>query len=150
MKKEIALTFENNVFDIAIENGDFKNEGGFDTAIWVSLFTDARASESQVLLPENRRGWLGNLVSDVEERQLGGFQWLSEQRRLTQDSLNESVDRARKSLNWFVEDNIAQRIEVTGEIVPRSGIALSIIITAKDGSTSSHYVPLWEATGNAN
>lgn len=147
MKKEIALTFENGVFDIAIENGDLKNEDGFDTAIWVSLFTDARASESQVLVPENRRGWLGNLVSEVEERQLGGFLWLSEQRRLTQETLNEVIDYARKCLNWFVEDNVAQKIEVTGSIVPRSGIELEITITASDGKTVNHYVPLWEVTG---
>ena len=82
MKKDIVLILENGSFDLVIENGDFKNEEGFDTAIWVSLFTDARASESQVLIPENRRGWLGNLVSDVEERQLGSFLWLVEQRKL--------------------------------------------------------------------
>ena len=147
MKKEIELILENGSFDLVIENGDFKNEEGFDTAIWVSLFTDARASESQVLVPENRRGWLGNLVSEIEERQLGGLLWLSEQRRLIQETLNEVVDYARKSLNWFVDDGIAQKIEVTGSIVPRSGIALEIIITASDGITVNHYVPLWEVTG---
>ena len=147
MKKDIALIFDGSGFDLVIEDGDFKNEEGFDTAIWVSLFTDARASESQVLAPENRRGWMGNLVSDVEEREVGGLLWLAEQRRLTQDSLNEIVDYVRKSLNWFIEDNIAQKIEVSGEIVPRSGIAISIIITTSDGSTSSHYIPMWEVTG---
>ena len=147
MKRDIKLILESNAFDIAIENGDFENEPGFDTAIWVSLFTDSRASESQVLVPENRRGWLGNLASDIEERQLGGLLWLAEQRRLTQDTLNELIDYARKSLNWMVEDNIVQKIEVSGEIVPRSGMALSITITSQEGITSSHYIPLWEVTG---
>ncbi|MCK5019188.1 MAG: phage GP46 family protein [Candidatus Peribacteraceae bacterium] len=147
MKRDIKLILESGAFDIAIETGDLENEEGFDTAIWVSLFTDARAGETQVLSPENRRGWLGNTVSDIEERQLGGLLWLAEQRRLTQDTLNELIDYARKSLNWMVEDNIAQKVEVDGEIVPRNGMALSITITSREGITSSHYIPLWEVTG---
>ena len=147
MKRDIKLTLSNNVFDIAIEDGDLASEEGFDTAIYTSLFTDSRASESQVLAPENRRGWLGDLASDVEERQLGGLLWLAEQRRHNQDTLNEVIDYSRKSLNWMVEDNIAQKIEVSGEIIPRSGIALDIVITSPKGFTSNHYVPMWEVTG---
>lgn len=137
-------------FDIAIENGDIANEDGFDTAIYVSLFTDARAPESKVIRPENRRGWIGNLVSPVEGRELGGLIWLAEQRRLNQGTLNEIIDYARQALDWFVEDEIAKSVEVTGEIVPQSGIVLTINITAPDGNTESYYIPLWEVTGNAN
>ena len=150
MKREIALTLENGAFDFSISNGDIENEPGFDTAIWVSLFTDARADESQVLAPENRRGWLGNLVFDENGRQLGSFLWLAEQRRLTQDTLNEVMDYARKSLLWMVNDGIAQKIEVDGAIVPRYGISLTITITSAAGTTSSHYIPMWEVTGDAN
>lgn len=150
MKKEIELVLENGSFDVVIESGDFKNEPGFDTAILVSLFTDARADETQVLLPENRRGWIGNLVSEVPDRQLGGYLWLTEQRRLNQDTVNEVIDYARKSLEWLVEDNAAIKIEVTGEIYPLRGIGLNIVITALNGVTSDHFIPLWEVTGNAN
>jgi len=140
----------NGVFDIPIENGDLAGVEGFDTAIWVSLFTDARAPESIVKKPEDRRGWLGNLASPVEGRDLGGLLWLTDQRRLNQDALNEVVDYARQSLNWFVEDSIAKSIEVSGEIIPLQGIRLTIIIETPDGNTVTHYVPLWEVTGNAN
>lgn len=137
-------------FDIAIENGDIANEDGFDTAIYVSLFTDARAPEAKVFQPENRRGWLGNLVSPVEGRELGGLRWLTEQRRLTQSTLNEVVSYDQQALDWFVEDEIAKNIAVSGEIIPQSGIALTINITATDGKTENYYIPLWEATGQEN
>lgn len=145
-KREIKLEMENGAFEILIENGDFANEDGFDTNIWVSLFSDARADISQVLIPEYRRGWLGNIVTDIPERQLGSFLWLVEQRRLNQDSLNEAIDYIRKALQWIVDDGIALKIEVDGEIVPRNGIAASILITSKDGVTSDHYVELWRLT----
>lgn len=149
MKKDITLVLENGSFDLVIEDGDFKNDPGFETALWVSLFTDARAPESKVLLPENRRGWLGNTVSEVEERELGGLLWLAEQRRLNQDTVNEIEDYARKSLDWFLEDGIAVKIEVNGEIYAMLGIALNIRITALNGVTSDHFIPLWEVTGSA-
>lgn len=149
-KREIKLEMENGTFDIVIENGDFANEDGFDTNIWVSLFTDARADVSQVLVPENRRGWLGNLVSEIPERQLGGYLWLAEQRRLNQDTLNEITDYVRKSLEWMVTDGIAVEIDVKGQIIPRTGIAASVTITSIDGVTSNHYIELWRLTGNAD
>lgn len=149
MKRDIKLTLNNGAFDIAIENGDFANEPGFDTAIWISLFSDARADESQVIKPENRRGWLGNTLSNVPGRQLGSYLWLAEQRRLTQDTVNEIEDYARKSLWWMIEDGILRNIEVTGEIIPRTGIKLGIKLTAHDGDISNHFIKLWELTGNA-
>ncbi len=138
------------VFDLVIEGGSLAKEDGFDTAIWVSLLTDARAPADKVILPENRRGWMGDLVSPVEGRNLGSLLWLTEQRRLTQNTLNETIDYARKGLIWFIEDGLANNVVVTGEIVPRSGIRLTIIITALNGETETHYINLWEVTGNGN
>ena len=146
-KREIKLEMENGAFDIVIENGDFANEDGFETNIWVSLFTDARADESQVIVPENRRGWLGNLATEVPERQLGGYLWLAEQRRLNQDTLNEVIDYIRKSIEWMVTDELCLKIEVSGSIIPRTGIEANVVITAKDGITSDHYIELWRLTG---
>lgn len=146
-KREIKLEMENGAFEIVIENGDFANEPGFDTNIWVSLFSDSRADVSQVIIPEYRRGWLGDIASEVPERQIGSFLWLAEQRRLNQDTLNEIIDYIRKSLAWLVTDDIALKVEVDGSIVPRTGISADITITAKDGITSNHYIELWRLTG---
>lgn len=140
----------NGTFDISVTDGDLTPETGFETAMWVSLFTDARAQPENVVLSENRRGWMGNVVSPVSGRDLGGLLWLTDQRRLTQNTLNETIDYARKSLSWFVEDGLAINVDVSGEIVPQSGITLTIVFTAPDGSTETHYVPLWKETINAN
>lgn len=140
----------NGMFDIPIENGDLAGVEGFDTAIWISLFTDARAPETIVVTPENRRGWLGDVESPVEGRDLGGLLWVAEQRRLNQDTVNEVVDYARKSLEWFIQDGLATSVEVSGVIVPLSGILLTIVINVPQGQTVTHYVKLWEVTGNAN
>jgi phage gp46-like protein len=137
-------------FDIGISNGDIEGDEGFETAILDSLLEDARAPADKVIKPENRRGWMGNLVSPVKDRQRGSLLWLTNQRRLTQNTLNETIDYARKALNWFVEDGISTGLEVLGTIVPTQGILLEIIITALNGQTENHYIRMWELTANAN
>ena len=148
MKKEIKL-IKNSVgeFTIGIENGDLINDDGFDTAINVSLFSDARAPADKVLAPENRRGWIGDLVSPVANRLWGSWLWLVNQRRLTPDTLNENINFAQLALDWFVIDGIAKSVVVSGEIVPRLGNRLLIVMTSLSGEVSNHYVDLWKKTG---
>ena len=140
---------EHGAFDLTIVDGDFEGVEGFDTAINVSQFSDRRAPSDKVSLPEKRRGWIGDLTSPVDGREFGSWLWLLNQRRLDQDTLNDAVSYERDALNWFVEDGLVKDVTVTGVIVPRRGIALTIVITTLDGRTDTHYVPLWEVTGNA-
>jgi phage gp46-like protein len=135
-----------STFDIAITNGDIDTVDNFDSAINASLLLDARAS-SPLISPERSNGWLGNLATPVRDRQLGSLLWLLSQARLTQTNVNEAVDYARKALNWLVEDGICKNVTVSGEIIPRLGIRLTINIFAFSGRVETQYYNLWEATG---
>lgn len=146
--QDIKLTQdENGRFDISVEDGDIAGVEGMDTSLYVSLFTDARAPENLVIRPEHRRGWPGNLANNVQGRQLGSLLWLVDQSRLTQDTLNKSIDYARKGLAWYVEDGVLLEVIVDGIIVPRFGIQLEITTVALNGSTETQYFKLWEVTG---
>lgn len=148
MTTDIAVIQDDNGrFDIAIDGGDLRSTDGLDTALYVSLHTDARATDQQISVPEYRRGWIGNIASPVTGRQLGSLLWLVDQRRLTQTTLNEVVDYARKSLQWMIDDGICVNVEVSGSIVPTQGIRLNITMTSKQGVTESRYVNLWQQTG---
>ena len=135
---------------LGITDGDLTEEDGFDTAIAQTLFTDARAPDNAVVIPEKRSGWMGNLESPVEGRELGSLLWLVDQSKLTQDTVNTSVNYARLALEWFKEDGLATSIIVTGGIAPRSGIRLTVVFTAQSGKVSTHYFNLWERTGVNN
>ena len=134
-------------FDFDIVDGDLEGVEGYDTSIWLSLFTDARANESQVSIPEYRRGWLGNIVSSIPDRQLGGYLWLIDQRRLIQKTLNEAIDYTKKSLQWFIDDNICTEVVVTGIIVPKLGIELDVNIISNQGTIITKNIKLWKLTG---
>ena len=137
-------------FDFGINNGDLVGEDGYDTAIWVSLFTDARADSTQVPIPEYRRGWLGNTVSVIPDRQLGGYLWLIDQRRLIQKTLNEAIDYTKKALQWMIDDNICSEVTVTSKLIPGLGIELDVNITSIQGELSTKNIKLWKLTGENN
>jgi phage gp46-like protein len=134
-------------FTIGIENGDLKIENDFDTMINLYLFSDMRAPSDLISVPENRRGWPGDLVSPVNGRKFGSLLWLVEQKKLTPNTLNATVNYAQLALRPIVSDNQAKNIKVLGIIVPRFGIQLEIIITATNGEITTHYIKLWEQTG---
>ncbi len=145
---KLALQGDGQTYDLVIgDNGDFEGEEGLDTTLIVSVLSDARASASEVAIPAQRGGWLGNLVFPRENSQLGSLLWLIEQRRRTTGNLNIAVDQVQKALQWLVDDGIAKEVTVSGELAALGG-AISISAISSSGITENLYLPLWKETGN--
>lgn len=147
---DILLSQTEKGYDINIKDADIESLNNFKTAIEVSLFSDSRADRTQVFLPESRRGWIGDLATPIDGQNFGSLLWLIQQERLTQTTLNRAVNFTRSALQWLIDQGQAVTVNVSGEIVPMSGIRLNIVITSVLGQTESHYVELWENTQNAN
>lgn len=138
-------------YDIGIENGDFVIDDGLETAAIISLLSDRRADESQIVQPEFRRGWIGDLVTTLPGYKLGSHLWLAEQSRLTQETLNQVQDYAEKSLRWMLDAGFIIKVEAKASITPEFSILLNTIITSPDGSVSIKSFNLWKRTlENAN
>lgn len=131
-------------YDISInENGDIDVEDFFDTAVLYSLKGERRAAPSEIDAPELRRGWIGNR-QDFEN---GSKIWLFEQQRLTNDVMNRIADEARNSLQWLVDDGIAERIDnVVVELI-KGVVSLRITIRRSRNRIDTKLFELWENTG---
>lgn len=127
--------------------GDFVSDEGLETQVLVSVLTDARADSSEVAIPEDRSGWMGNLNFPTEGRSLGSILWTLQQAKRTTASKNRAIDYVQKSLDWFAEDEIAKSITVSGELTA-SGVLLNIQIVSLSGVVDNVYVPLWGKTIN--
>lgn len=141
---DVELNTDNGYYDISFENGDFKKIEGFDTAIWISIFTDARASESQVEEPHRRRGWIGNENNPVE---LGSLNWLYEQARLINATVNGIVDSTQRALQWLIDFNYATRVEVV-PIRGNTQLEADITIFRSDNVVETSRLELWNNTPN--
>ncbi len=145
---DIALTRrEDGIYDVSFaENGDFEATEGLDTALLLSLLEERRANNAEVSTPQNRRGWVGNELGDIATYELGSKLWLLDQARLTTDTLNRAVDYARQALQWLLDNDIAQSVNVTGEIVLSDGIRLFITLTRDNNKVESFFFNLWDNT----
>ena len=147
MSVDVQLTQVDQLYDISIDEstGDFDLTDGLDTSLIVSLFSDARAAPDEVTDAARRRGWLGDLASDVPERVFGSKLWLLEQSRLTSSVAAFAGDYANMALAWMIDDGAATAVEVAPAI-SNGNLDLDITFTTVDGVTSSLFFNLWRRT----
>ena len=145
MQDILVKSDERGLYDIQIDGADFASSEGFETAIPTSYFTDSRAPAVQVQEAENRRGWVGNILSVDLERELGGLLWILDQARITEDTLNFAKSFAQDSLQWLIDDGIARIIQISVEREGVENIRIFTNITTID-NTVLRYVTLWRST----
>ena len=147
MTQDVKLARKDDgLFDLAVSNNVLETIDGFETAIIVSLLTDARAPSSSVQTPSRRRGWVGNILTAASGRELGSRLWLYSQSRLTDAVLNELAVAAQESLNWMVEDGIAKSVAASVLKNDSRSVTVTIVITTVEGK-EQRYAVLWRRTG---
>lgn len=138
---------EDGIFDLVIEDGDFKLTEGFESALLVSLFSDRRAYLDEVPDPEKRRGWIGDLVAETPGDKIGSGLWFYEQSRLSVDDENGVRDEAEKSLDWAITDSwITLAQAQTAKTASKRSLKLNITLTMLDGGVSSYAFEVADAT----
>lgn len=145
MQDVLIRANRDGLYDLVVDGNLFASAGGFETAIPVSLFTDARAPAALVAEPQNRRGWIGNLMTAQTMRQLGSILWVLDQTRLTQETLNIARLAAQDAFQWMIDDGVALAVLVDVVRASQSGIIIHIQIT-DTSNVVSRYQTLWRAT----
>ncbi|WP_298214331.1 phage GP46 family protein [Acidocella sp.] len=142
---DLALVWNNAVLraDLAVSRGDIALDRGLQTAIIVSLFTDAPALPGDIL-PDHAgpRGWWGNAYLS---RPIGSRLWLLRRAVITQDTLTAAQDYAREALQWLIDDGVAGSIGVTATQIGLNAINLAITLNQQGGSPVFNLV--WSAQG---
>ncbi len=135
--------------DLAIENGDFKLGDDLETAVCLSLFTDARASDAEIrefqegiLERQSRRGYWANDFRDIKQ---GSLLWLLSRSKRLELTRSRAESYAVQALQWLKDEGIAQSVDVTATLFGASGLDLAISITKPSGETLNYkYQFAWE------
>lgn len=136
MTKDIRITFDNDdlfegdfTFDDSIQ--DFESDEGLETAVLISLFTDRRAKDDDILPDpdsDDKRGWWGDLVSPATEGdQIGSRLWLLERSKTLPSILQKAKQYTKEALQWLIDDGAAVRIEVETERQMKNNTDILII-----------------------
>lgn len=135
-------------FDLVVENDDIAIEDGLQTAVIISMFSDRRAELEDLSRPEtNQRGYWADRLEDTVDR-WGSLLWLFARSKVIQESANAAKEYVENSLEWMIEDGIAQQVNVETELVSSERIDISIEIVRPVGeNVSFRYSQTWQAEG---
>lgn len=149
---DLALHWDSSscAADLSVAANDLARDEGLETAVLLSLFTDRRA-EAGDALPSgetDRRGWWGDAVPVHEGDTIGSRLWLLSREKELAIVLSRAEEYAREALQWLVDDQVAERVEVAAEI-PRPGmLGLSVAVYRPHAEpTRYRFNHIWAAQG---
>lgn len=140
---------EESEFDLAIKNWELEFDDGLETAVLISLFTDARVEEEELPSGEtDRRGWWGDGVLNPDRIPLGSKLWLLDRATSRPERLEQARQYAMEALQWLIDDKIAASVEVETSFAEENPenilLEISIARPSKDGA-DLRFDFVWEA-----
>lgn len=138
---------ESGYYDFSFdEYGDFKKVKGFDTAILITILGEKRADESEMPVPQLRRGWWGNEILGFGEFEQGSKLWELYQARADQTSLNLSETFMREAFQWFLDDKHLDSVKVDSSYDDYKKLIIHIDLMRDNDLIDSKNYSLWENT----
>lgn len=142
---DIALKYDadTKVFDLAIVDGDLATDSRLETAVLLSLYTDRRALDEDVLPDESsdRRGWWFDAYSD---RPHGSRLWLLSREKELDQVLRRAEEYAREALAWVIQDGIGSSVDVEAIHLRRGVLQLTVgIQRASSTALEGRYEYVW-------
>lgn len=127
---DIALQIRtDDAIDMLIVDNDLATDEGLQTAIIMSLFSDARIDADEVEDGiKDRRGWWGDEFPDTEGDAIGSKLWLLDRSKIIQETLNRAEQFATDALQWMIDDGVADSITAQAVFDVNQSMVLTILV----------------------
>lgn len=132
---DIALVMGEYGGDIVVDGFDVARDDGLETAVVISLFTDARASTDLIpaeLPKDDLRGWWGDIGNQPGDN-TGSLLWLLKREKQVASTLSRAKQYCRDALKWMIEDKVSSRIEVAATYVATGWMQINVDIYRPSG-----------------
>jgi len=124
--------------DIQYSSNDILTDGGFETAVYISLFTDAFDPES---------GDGGYWADEFDDTPMGSLLWTLARTVITPALPGQVVTICENALQWLIDCGAADAVTVTAAITGQFSVGISITIT--QAAQQSQYSYNWSSQGMA-
>lgn len=134
--------------DLALDDFALDTDDGLETAVILSLYTDARARDDDTLPAGQtyRRGWWGDAYPPETGDLIGSRLWLLRASKQLQESLTAAREYAEEALAWLVDDGAARKVEVETFIARDEVMGMIVRIYRPQGAeVSLRFESLWNA-----
>lgn len=122
--------------DIKIEGGALKAELGLQTAVLISLYSDRRATLEELPPGESDpAGWWADEFEAVADDQIGSLLWTLKRAKISNALAGRVRDIVAESLQWMIDDGVAQSVDVSAELQLPSTVVFSVDILRPEGDS---------------
>jgi phage gp46-like protein len=98
---------------LADGGGDLIRENGLETAIWMSIYSDRRASDDDEIDDnDDKRGWWGDQISSFENDEIGSKLWQLDRSKTNDERIEKARQFIIESLEWLLDDGVAESYDV--------------------------------------
>lgn len=128
-----------------LDGPDLATDDGLHSTVLVSLFTDRRAREDDVIPDgsDDRRGhWSDSYLPGDEQE--GSRLWLLEREKVIPEVLRRAEDYSREALAWMITDGAASAVQATAWTTGKQDLNLQISVTRPTGQTVTFkFLNMW-------
>jgi len=143
---DAKLFYHDQYFDLGLENNDIALDDGLQTAVIISLFSDQRIEAAELPTGEtDQRGWWGDVYPDIEGDQTGSRLWILQREKQTEETRRRAAEYAKESLQWLIDDKVAESIETEAEWLGPGFLGLAVTIQRPKGSLTFSFKLNWNA-----
>ena len=140
---DIRMTYDNisQAGDFVVTKGDLVTDRDLETAVLISLFTDRRASDDDVVPDgtDDRRGCWMDALSEIP---LGSRIWLLNREKVIPPTVAALKEYIEEALQWLLDQHIARAVTVTCSPDSRKHQILAEIDIARNGQ-NRRYQYVW-------
>jgi phage gp46-like protein len=126
---DIQLQYNNGDWDLLFVNGQPCMTDGFDTAVLLSIFGE----------PDT---WQNGLTVKPEEKYISEFPRLIDRANVTDKTLKDGIQAIKKALQWMIDFDAAESIDVSGGVLSVYGLYWTVEIDK--GGITSRFTINWE------
>lgn len=135
---DYGLFIKDEIIDMSLLPGDIEGDDGLETAVLISLFSDARATDDMIAAIDkdgDLRGFWGDIARPGDST--GSLLWTIKRAKQLTSVLSAARGFCQIALNWLIDDKVADRVDVrTSYLAPASGVMIIEIDIYRPGSAN--------------
>lgn len=129
--------------EINVEAGLFLMDGGLESAAYLALFG---GNEDDTGTSGDREQWWGNVDEPAPRTYRSETQHLLRSIPAISANLRRIEDAAKRDLNFFISERIANRLSVSVALTALNTIKLNVTIEAEGAESAFSFVENWGAS----
>ncbi len=121
-----------NQIDLAMDGVDLATDEGLETAIIISLLTDARVTPAELPAEHtDRRGWWGDVVDPQDP--IGSKLWTLAREKTTNSVVVRAEQYATEALQWMLDDGVVSDVTVRASYLRRDTLLIEVDLERREG-----------------